>query len=139
MVDFKSSRAGNIQSTKNVFKKRDVLYGKLRPYLNKVWIAEFDGVCSTDILVLETEQPQILKQILLSDNFVSNSSGLMKGISLPRLQVKDFLAFKVPYPVEADKKSVVKQIEKIETKIAELEATIADIPTRKEAILKKYL
>ncbi|MCI5156904.1 MAG: restriction endonuclease subunit S [Candidatus Electrothrix sp. AUS1_2] len=139
LVDFKSSRAGNIQSTKNVFKKRDVLYGKLRPYLNKVWIAEFDGVCSTDILVLETEQPQILKQILLSDNFVSNSSGLMKGVSLPRLQVKDFLAFKIPYPVEADEKSVVKQIEKIETKIAELEATIANIPAQKEAILRKYL
>ncbi|HKI33401.1 MAG TPA: hypothetical protein VKA46_16220 [Gemmataceae bacterium] len=41
----------DVKSTKTVFRTGDVLYGKLRPYLNKVTVAEFDGICSTDILV----------------------------------------------------------------------------------------
>jgi type I restriction enzyme S subunit len=43
--------ASNVRSTKAVFRSGDVLYGKLRPYLKKVCQPEFDGVCSTDILV----------------------------------------------------------------------------------------
>ena len=38
------------KSTKNYFKKGDVLYGKLRPYLNKVIIADQDGFCTTEIV-----------------------------------------------------------------------------------------
>jgi hypothetical protein len=53
----------NILSSKNVFHKGDVLYGKLRPYLNKVVIATDDGICSTDILVLKTKMPKILKYV----------------------------------------------------------------------------
>ena len=41
----------DVGSTKAVFRAGDVLYGRLRPYLNKVCIPDFDGICSTDILV----------------------------------------------------------------------------------------
>jgi type I restriction enzyme S subunit len=41
----------DVRSTKAVFHPGDLLYGKLRPYLNKVYVPEFDGICSTDILV----------------------------------------------------------------------------------------
>ena len=44
-----------IKSLKNVFHKNQILYGKLRPYLNKHDIANFDGVCSTDILVFNAK------------------------------------------------------------------------------------
>ena len=41
----------DVKSTKSVFSSGDVLSGKLRPYLNKVCRPDFDGVCSTDILM----------------------------------------------------------------------------------------
>lgn len=41
------------KSTKNIFSTGDVLYGKLRPYLNKVLIADQDGYCSTEIIPLK--------------------------------------------------------------------------------------
>lgn len=47
-------RADNVKSTKNVLHKGNLLYGKLLPYLNKHGIADFDGIYSTDILVLDT-------------------------------------------------------------------------------------
>lgn len=46
-----------VKSTKNRFYTGDILYGKLRPYLDKVVIAEWEGICSTDILVLTTVTP----------------------------------------------------------------------------------
>ena len=44
------SSARPFQSSKTVFKQRDVLFGKLRPYLNKVLVADTDGVCTTEIV-----------------------------------------------------------------------------------------
>ena len=49
------SNSTNVKSVKTRFKKNDVLYGKLRPYLNKHDIAKFSGICSTDILVYRAE------------------------------------------------------------------------------------
>jgi len=47
------SKSSETKSTKTKFSKGDILYGKLRPYLNKVCVPDFDGVCSTDILVFK--------------------------------------------------------------------------------------
>jgi type I restriction enzyme M protein len=46
----------DIMSLKNVFKPGNILYGKLRPNLNKVWLADRSGICSTDIFVLEPRE-----------------------------------------------------------------------------------
>ena len=43
--------ARDVRSSSVRFLKGDVLYGKMRPYLNKVWVAEFDGLCSAEFLV----------------------------------------------------------------------------------------
>ncbi len=64
----------DVKSTKAVFHSGDVLYGKLRPYLNKVYIPNFDGVCSTDILVFPQQQNYVNKYLyyrLLSADFVN--------------------------------------------------------------------
>ena len=62
-----------VKSTKSKFSNGDLLYGKLRPYLNKVHLVDFEGICSTDILVFN-KQPFIANQFLglrfLSKDFV---------------------------------------------------------------------
>jgi len=139
-IPYKNIEIGNnIQSTKNVFKKGDVLYGKLRPYLNKVAIADFDGICSTDMLVLKSEIPLILKYVLSSNSFVEKTSLLTKGVSLPRIKIEAFLNIKVSYPPAEQQKEVVEEIEAIEKKITVLEEKLSSIPQEKEAIVKKYL
>ena len=44
------------KSTKNIFYKGDILFGKLRPYLKKYWLAEFDGVCSSEVWVFKPKK-----------------------------------------------------------------------------------
>ena len=55
--------ADGIKSLKNVFSKGQILYGKLRPYLNKHDVATFDGVCSTDILVFDVKETATNKYV----------------------------------------------------------------------------
>ncbi|OQW99886.1 MAG: hypothetical protein BWK80_62435, partial [Desulfobacteraceae bacterium IS3] len=57
----KLSEVGDIQdviSDKTFFKSNDILFGTLRPYFRKVYFAKFEGVCSTDITVLRSKNPQ---------------------------------------------------------------------------------
>src|SRR5699024_5758222 len=50
LIVFKPLKGKESRSNKSVFKKGDVLYSKLRPYLNKVLIANFDGIATTEIM-----------------------------------------------------------------------------------------
>jgi type I restriction enzyme M protein len=128
-----------ILSTKNVFGKGNILYGKLRPYLNKVALVDFDGICSTDILVLKTDVPVLLKYTLLSESFVSQTSELMAGASLPRIKPDEFLNVKIPLPSHKEQQTIVMQITELETKIAVLENEVSEILQQQEAVLREYL
>lgn len=128
-----------LKSTKNRFEKGSVLYGKLRPYLNKVYLTEFDGVCSTDILVLRPRNGIILKHILLGKAFIDKTTSLMKGLSLPRIGVKDFMSLTVKYPEERQQAGVATELLNHERRIAELKSQISEAKAKKASIPDKYL
>ena len=73
------------------FEVGDILFPKLRPYLNKVHLAEFEGVCSTEFHVLKGKDLNnlYLFTFLSSKLVVNQTSCLMTGNTLPRLQPKD--------------------------------------------------
>lgn len=139
LVKRNEEHGSNILSTKNVFAHGDILYGRLRPYLNKVFMPNFDGICSTDILVLKTDVPLLLKYALLSGDFVAQAQSMMKGISLPRIGIKEFLNCKIPLPPIAEQQRIVAEIEAIEQQIAALEQQLAQLPAQKKAVLTQYL
>ena len=69
------------------FNKDDVLFGKLRPYLAKVYLASESGISSTETLVLTAENiltPSFLKFVLLSSKFIDSVSGSAYGAKMPR-------------------------------------------------------
>lgn len=72
-----------------VFSKNQILFPKLRPYLNKVYFAEFDGVCSTEFHILDSRHEDLtnefLANFLRSQIIVSQTKHLMSGNTLPRL------------------------------------------------------
>ncbi|MCU0549252.1 MAG: restriction endonuclease subunit S [Leptolyngbya sp. Prado105] len=76
------------RSTKNRFRSGDVLYGKLRPYLNKVLIADLDGYCTTEILPLQPNQTidgRFLFYWLKHPAFLSYVESVSHGLNMPRL------------------------------------------------------
>ena len=69
------------------FRAGDVLFGTLRPYLGKAWVAEFDGVCTTEALVLRPHsiEPRFLRSILLSRPMLESITASTTGSKMPRV------------------------------------------------------
>lgn len=77
----------NQQSIKNKFKQGDVLFGKLRPYLKKYYLPEFEGVCSSEIWVLKGNEEKIsskfLYYLIQTNRFIQNANK-SSGSKMPR-------------------------------------------------------
>ena len=108
------------RSLKTVFYQGDLLYGKLRPYLNKVCIPNFDGVCSTDILVFQQNkliENKFLKFFLMKNDFVSFCTQNMTGTEHPRISFKIISDFIIHLPPLNEQKRIVSKIEELFSKI----------------------
>lgn len=82
----------NSASTKHLFSKGQVLYSKLRPYLNKVVLADDDGYCTSEILPLDFNSivyPSYAKWYLMSPTFLKYANHCSYGVKMPRLGTVD--------------------------------------------------
>lgn len=138
------SSAKEIKSLKNVFRVGQLLYGKLRPYLNKHDISFFDGVCSTDILVfdaLETTIPQYVDYYFNQQYFIEYAVSNSKGINLPRVSESVILEAVCPLPPLSEQQRIVDRIESLFSKLDEAKEKLQEIldsfETRKATILHK--
>lgn len=102
LVDYSLTWGKDISSKKSKFTREDILYGKLRPYLNKIFLPSFDGICSTDFLVFKPKKNIIIKEylsyFLLSPSFVDIATKKMAGTTLPRIKPVDFKNIAIPVP-----------------------------------------
>ncbi|MFH0856515.1 MAG: N-6 DNA methylase [bacterium] len=109
-----STKYEEIKSTKNVFRSGDLLYGKLRPNLNKVWLADRAGICSTDILVFrckENSSTNFYWYVLLDEDFVSEAMAGIKGAQLPRVGFEYLKNLILPLPPLEIQNQIVEKIE----------------------------
>ena len=104
-----------IKSLKTVFASGDILYGKLRPNLNKVWHADRNGICSTDIFALRADQetvaPVFLAAMLRSGPFNEKVMEHLRGAQLPRVGWGDFSAIEIPLPPLEVQREIVAEVE----------------------------
>lgn len=99
-------------STKSIFKKGDVLFGKLRPYLRKYWLSNADGICSTEIWVFKVKRkivsPEFVFQLVQTSSFI-RIANVASGTHMPRADwnlVRDSI-IRLPTPKEQEKISAV--------------------------------
>ena len=86
------------------FSTGDVLYGRMRPYLNKVWVAEFDGICSAEFIVFEKTRwlnNEFLAARLNADDFVAFAEEHASG-DRPRVAFSQLAQFKLLLPPLAE-------------------------------------
>lgn len=120
-----------------MFRAGDVLYGKLRPYLNKVCIPPFDGICSTDFLVFPQSQhldSRILMWYLNRRELVEFAAHQQRGVELPRVNYSDLADLPFPLPPLAEQRRIA---EKVESLLAGVNAS-RDRLQRVSAILKRF-
>lgn len=101
-------------SSKHVFQKGNVLYSKLRTYLNKVLVADRDGYCTSEILPLDFREhvlPEYARRVLMSQMFLDYTARCGYGVKMPRLGTEDGRMALFPLPPLAEQNRIVDRIE----------------------------
>jgi type I restriction enzyme S subunit len=81
------------------YKEGDVLISNIRPYFRKIWLADCDGGCSNDVLVLRAKEncnPAFLYYVLTDDNFFEYATVTAKGTKMPRGDKTAIMLYEVP-------------------------------------------
>lgn len=101
--------AGDLASTKFRFTRKHVLYGKLRPYLAKIAMPDFDGICSTDIVPImpgPNLDRSFLTHFLRQPAMIEFANSRTTGANLPRLSPKALADFEIPLPPIEEQKRI---------------------------------
>ena len=131
----------NTKSQKTLFNKNDVLFGKLRPYLRKYYFAQFKGLCSTEIWVLNALaniENKWLFYIIQTDNIidVANQS---TGTKMPRAEWNIVGDFKIPIPPKPEQEKIAKVLSDTDELIKNLKELIAKKEDIKKATMQQLL
>ena len=112
--DLKLRRWGNVSdgtTFTSVFRAGQVLFGKRRAYQRKVAVADFDGVCSGDIYVLEPKNehllPELLPFICQTDGFFEHAVGTSAGSLSPRTNWDSLASYEFPLPPLEEQRRIV--------------------------------
>eukprot|EP00752_Nemacystus_decipiens_P000235 g235.t1 len=125
------------------FEAGDVLFGKLRPYLAKVWVASNPGAAVGDFHVLATNRmhPRFVGYLMRSAEFIGLANGSTYGAKMPRVGW-DFLAsVPIPVPTGAEQEAIAsfldRETAKIDALVAEQERLIALLKEKRQAVISQ--
>lgn len=117
LINLRPVQGATILSGKFRFDSSHVLFGKLRPYLNKVVLPDRAGICSTDILPLKPQKASLSREwlalCLRSPHFIEYSRTKMDGAKMPRLRTPDLQSYEIPVPPLAEQRRIVARIEEL--------------------------
>ena len=112
------------------FLEDDVLFGKLRPYLAKVYLAEKEGMATTEALILTSDAvlfPKFLKYLLISEKFIDIVSGTTYGSKMPRANWRTIGSIPIPLPSRNEQQQITAFLDSETTKLSALEAKVLDV------------
>ena len=137
-----STEAQPMKSSTFRFSSRHVLYGRLRPYLNKVLAPDFEGHCSTEIFPIKP-CPELLREYLLywflADETVDRINETCTGARMPRADMNEVLQFDFPVPPIPEQQRIVGILDKAVEGIATAKANVEKNLHNARAIFESHL
>ena len=133
--------AGEIKSNKFWFDSNYILYGKLRPYLNKVANPDFEGVCSTDIIpirpILKNTVKEFIISLLRGSWFVSFADERCSGANLPRISPKEVEKYQTINPPLKLQNQFAERVQAIEAQKTQAQASLAQAEDLFNSLLQR--
>lgn len=130
------------RSLKTVFQAGDILFGKLRAYLRKTWLAGFDGLCSTEIWALAPNRtfadPRFLGQLVRTDRLVEAASTAY-GTHMPRSDWKVVQAVSIQVPSIAEQAAIAEVLTDMDDEIEALKARRDKTQALKQGMMQELL
>jgi type I restriction enzyme S subunit len=130
------------QSTKSEFEPGDILYGKLRPYLNKVVVADEPGYSTTEIVAIRPLLrlcPEYCALAFRRPDFVAYVERLGRGTKMPRLRTPDAIVAPFPLPPLAEQHRIVAKVDALMALCDRLEASVAATAATRRRLLDALL
>ena len=116
LIERKTAAGKKSKSSKHVFTNGTLLYSKLRTYLNKVLVADMDGVCTSEIVPIELNggvNAEYARLVLMSPYFLEYTTSKGYGIKMPRVGTDDMKQSLIPLPPLDEQKRIVKRVEEL--------------------------
>lgn len=135
MVSFKTVKEAGVISWNHLFHKGQIIYSKIRPLLNKVIIAPYDGLCSADMYPIDTNNDKRFIVYMMLSNYFSAQVGLVteNRVKMPKINQTELSAIMVTIPNEMEQTQIADYVER---KVYAIEL---DIEKRKSLIEKLLL
>ena len=102
------------------FQPKDILIANIRPYLKKIWFADIEGGCSSDVLVFRAKEghfPNFLYATLMQDSFYDYVMKGVKGSKMPRGDKEQIMRYKMPTFSSDEEQNIGKIVVDIEKKL----------------------
>jgi type I restriction enzyme, S subunit len=122
-----STTPRGVKSTTFKFTKNNILYGRLRPYLNKVLLPTFDGHCSTEIFPIETSDKMLREYLfywLTSPRIVEQINNTWTGARMPRANMETVKTFLIPLPPITEQTRIVTILDEAFTALDQAKANL---------------
>lgn len=134
ILEYKTVKESGVISWNHLFFKGQIIYSKIRPMLNKVTIAPFDGLCSADMYPIETNNnTQFLVYMMLSDYFTSQVGLVTENrVKMPKINQNELGAIMVTIPPQSEQETISKYL-------LEKCSSIDDIIDKKQGFIGKLI
>lgn len=117
LVGVMTAAEEGLRSSKFEFTTKDVLYSKIRPYLRKVWLPDFDGLCSADMYPLRPSENLLSREflfwLLLTDDFTDYAIAGSARTGMPKVNRDHLFAYEFLLPDLARQMEIVSRINDI--------------------------
>jgi type I restriction enzyme S subunit len=140
LLPYRTIREDGVTSGKNRFHAGQILYSKIRPYLKKAVLVDFDGLCSADMYPIVTDlEPRFLLWWMLTERFTETAIAQQGRSVLPKINREALARLPVPTPGPDDQRRAVEAVESQLSIIEQLRERLMDANTRSDALRRAVL
>ena len=129
----------DVRSAKSSFRPGDILYGKLRPYLDKAVLAEWEGICSTDVLVVVPDEGVFAPFLVFAvhtKSFHDHAVATTTGVNHPRTSWKALSRYVLPLPPVPEQRVITRLLRTVQEAIEATERVITAAKELKKSLMR---
>lgn len=140
LLEYNTIEDDGVTSPKHLFFEGQIIYSKIRPYLSKLIIAPFDGLCSADMYPIESVLDiKFIFYYMLSDTFLNQASSAGSRSVLPKINQKELGIIGFPLCSSEEQTKIVEVIESYLSVIDNVLVTISEELQKSEALRQSIL